>query len=448
MTVECRGRSVPTQIWTLDTTIDGTLISGDSLGQVQFWRDGVWLGSLEQNNNQADVLAVMAVGKDKAFASGVDARVVCLQRNEDHQWVVAQAVRPHTHDVMAMALVDGQTTLVTAGVDNKLCSYRIAEWGRRRPVVTYPWPTRSPVSVGGRRVAMARNQQVDLYKLGDVQNDENFPQVQSSENQIGTIQVGQYVQHVCLGPNAAFLAVQTVYLRIFRIVESKKGAFQPQEIKSLDKPIQNVVTMRFLDNETLVVATASRKLLILKMPRNDSQELTILAEHTQQDELTALPVHSIASFGTEWVATLASEGTRHRAVSVYNIQSDEINLVWTLPDVGSKITALTFLPDGRLAVASEHFTFYLFDVATRSLATWSETAGLPMVMPSEVSTRRDFPVHIGVNPASPSVLFLVSVDRSLRGVYCVEYCVLLAFPSSGRLSPPLDQRLDLRPLGS
>jgi hypothetical protein len=271
--------------------------------------------------------------------------------------------------------------------------------------------------VGGRRIAVARNQQVDLYRLGDVKNDENFPQVQSSEYQIGTIQVGQHVQHVCLGPNAAFLVVQTVYLRIFRLIENKKGVFQPQEIKMLDKPIQDVVAMRFLGNETLVVATASRKLIVLTMPSDDSQELTVLAECAQEDELTVLPVHSIASFGNELIATLASEGNQHRAVSVYRIQSDEITLFWTLPDVGSMITALAFLPDGRLAVACERFSFYLFDVTTRSLATWSETAGLPMVLPPEVSTRRDYPVHIGVNPASPSVLFMVSLDRSSREEY-------------------------------
>lgn len=419
MTVECRGRSVPTQIWSMDVTTDGTLVSGDSLGQVQFWRDGVWLGSLEQNDNQADVLAVIAVGEAQVFASGVDARVVCLRRDSGHQWVVSQAQRPHTHDVMDMALICHQKTLVTAGVDSKLCSYEISKWGRMRPIVTYPWPSRSPVSVGGRRLAMKRQEQVDMYQLNEAKDDLTYPQVQLGEKQIGSILVGQPVEHVCLSPNAEFLSVQTVYLRLFRIGVSKQGAFQPRELATSHDPLQDIVAMRFVDNRTLVVATASRKLIVLSMPEGDEkgQAVSILCSATQE-ETTALPIHSMTSFRAEWFATLASEGNQHRAVAVYRIVADEIVHYWTLPDVGSKITAFAFLSDGTLAVACERFSFYLFDVANRCLTTWSESAGIPMEMPSEIASRRDFPVSIGVNPATPNVLFLVSCLTYPRGLYC------------------------------
>ena len=99
-----------TIVWSLKVLSDHTLISGDSLGHVQFW-DG-YTGSLISSFSQhtADVVALEFNEKENiVFASGVDHKVVMLRLVENgssgqKQWKYCYAHRAHTHDVKCLAI--------------------------------------------------------------------------------------------------------------------------------------------------------------------------------------------------------------------------------------------------------------------------------------------------------------------------------------------------------
>ena len=99
-----------TIVWSLKVLSDHTLISGDSLGHVQFW-DG-YTGSLISSFSQhtADVVALEFNEKENVvFASGVDHKVVMLRLVENgssgqKQWKYCYAHRTHTHDVKCLAI--------------------------------------------------------------------------------------------------------------------------------------------------------------------------------------------------------------------------------------------------------------------------------------------------------------------------------------------------------
>jgi hypothetical protein len=82
------------------TDDDGTitLVTGNSLGQVQFWKaqTGTLQQSVTQSEYKADVLQIVAsADKTKVFASGVDSRVICLEqmRVADLAWKWTTAQR-------------------------------------------------------------------------------------------------------------------------------------------------------------------------------------------------------------------------------------------------------------------------------------------------------------------------------------------------------------------
>lgn len=137
-----RAGGASTVIWTLKVLRDSTVVSGDSLGHVQLWdgsraegAGGVLLSTYRQHVAAVLCLAVNAE-EDKIFASGVDGKVMCLQRTAtgfgtaaidaamesysggapsssssyamaspaDNVWTYTQSHRAHTHDVFSLAV--------------------------------------------------------------------------------------------------------------------------------------------------------------------------------------------------------------------------------------------------------------------------------------------------------------------------------------------------------
>lgn len=105
-----------TVVWALSTLEDGTVVSGDSMGNVKFW-DGEMGTQLQSfKGHKADVLC-LAVGTDGSsiFTSGIDQktvefRQVAVARSRDHdvaanaRWIQSSGRRLHSHDVRAIVV--------------------------------------------------------------------------------------------------------------------------------------------------------------------------------------------------------------------------------------------------------------------------------------------------------------------------------------------------------
>jgi len=216
MTLENRGYTTPTKVWALQVLSDNTVISGDSLGQVQFWDGnvGILTQSFAQNSQMAPVLDLCVDSlEEKVYAAGVDPRVICIeclltgsyasshsgkrqtqqsQSGAMKEWILAHANRPHTHDVRGLAICSVQDStggnscyqwketqsegkpyneplLCSGGVDTKICTYHINSFREKRPRRMFHMPFMSPVSLAKeKRVFSAmKDQSVDLYQLKD-----------------------------------------------------------------------------------------------------------------------------------------------------------------------------------------------------------------------------------------------------------------------------------------
>jgi len=241
MTVETLGRRTATKVWALKALSDGTIVSGDSLGHVHFWdgHSGTLMSKFVQNENRADVLDLAVSSNEcKVFASGVDSRVICIERVPNQapstsvevpaashpsevKWVQSQAQRPHTHDVKSLCICHmkdpigaagaksnakglGRELLCSGGVDTKVCTYLVSKFRQHRAKKVFPWPSSSPVSVANNRrvLALMRSGRIDIYRLGA---NESMPKKSSDppyivdEDKIfmGSIEISSLYNLVC-----------------------------------------------------------------------------------------------------------------------------------------------------------------------------------------------------------------------------------------------------------
>lgn len=94
-------------IWSLSVLKDGSVLAGDSKGHFQVFDGNVGVFTAGYHTHSADILSIVTnEAEDAVFASGVDGKVVCLQRSAGAQWAYAHSHRAHSHDVYALAVCD------------------------------------------------------------------------------------------------------------------------------------------------------------------------------------------------------------------------------------------------------------------------------------------------------------------------------------------------------
>ncbi|RKO91094.1 quinon protein alcohol dehydrogenase-like superfamily [Blyttiomyces helicus] len=194
-----------TIVWDVKILKDGTIVSGESTGNVSFWNweTGTLLHSFKVHG--ADVLCLVAdkAGK-RVFSSGVD-RKICQFRLTDleaasdtasvtgkkkktaqnaNTWVRAGEKRYHSNDVRAMVLIEQRPNdaLVTGGIDTDLIfSTPVADFPFLTQYRMPPFPHSPIISLSrASRLLMCRfSDHVKVWKLGTVlaltQNPRTLP---------------------------------------------------------------------------------------------------------------------------------------------------------------------------------------------------------------------------------------------------------------------------------
>ena len=477
MTIENKGRKDPTKVWTLLLLQDNTLVAGTSLGQVQFWNGetGTLTQTVVQSNSQADVLKIVVNSDEtKLFCSGVDSRVVCLERRKPppptlpqefeselsalvtshistyRPWKMTISQRPHTHDVKSMSIVTSSSnsistpfeTLLTGGLDTKICSYSAASFAQTQPQTWYPWPSAASLfsstacvaDKNPKMVSMQRHDRIELYQLETlaIESKASRPKYLKQDVAqyptsipVGTIQLGEPgddgingekilsasspLQASTLSANGRFLAVSNASSTyVFRLKidadrTSNNGAvrLQPEKLE-LPEIIQNVSASAFLFvNDELYIGDSSddQKVHVLRLTtqHNDEEDencmdmgvengitfdvQTLTIPDTRQSREIMLPIQSIHADG-EFMVT--SCHARENAINIFRRRNNTspFEHFWTLPSLGGGVddrpAAVALLDKKRLAVATYRSHLYVLDIETRSLNEWSKQYGFPI----------------------------------------------------------------------
>ncbi|ETN38418.1 uncharacterized protein HMPREF1541_06453 [Cyphellophora europaea CBS 101466] len=115
-----------TVVWTVKCLPDGTIVSGDSSGELKIW-DAKNLSLTQRlKSHQADILDITASSKgDQIFTFGVDRRTIAYQPlpnpsgQKKRRWAQVMHRRFHDHDVKCAASYEsrGLSVLVSGGMD-------------------------------------------------------------------------------------------------------------------------------------------------------------------------------------------------------------------------------------------------------------------------------------------------------------------------------------------
>ena len=108
-------------VWSVKCLLDGTIVSGDSTGEVRFW-DGTTFTLLQRiKSHKADILALaVSVDGSSIFSGGMDRRTTVYRRMADsgkgkrRRWAEISHQRHHDHDIKAMATFESSDTSVVA----------------------------------------------------------------------------------------------------------------------------------------------------------------------------------------------------------------------------------------------------------------------------------------------------------------------------------------------
>jgi U3 small nucleolar RNA-associated protein 4 len=449
ITVENRGRRSATKIWAIVALKDGTIVSGDSMGNVQFWdaKATTLIQSFEHNPNSADVLDLaVSFEENKVMASGVDSKVICIERVPGtKKWVLSNQQRSHTHDVNSLAMVymsdpsgcclasksKTRELLCSGGIDTKVCSYFIENMKKYRAKVAYKYPTKAPVALScePRIISMMRTDKIDFYQLATHEPVINSVVLDEQQTHLGSvgIQSNFNLMSFDVSNDGKFLAVSHCagsflfslsFLDSFDESGVRTKVVVPKKIPFGSFGNAPYSVIKFGSDGIMACAKVTGEVTVLQLIE-ESDSILVQHIHTFGSEVslskTNFPPSQITiSHDGQWLS-VANNGLGKGAVQVYSIKN-EFKHWWTLPCVEAPVSCIKFLGcdlvQPALAVACNSGVFYLFDVEQRRLSDWSEDLGFPAsnYFPRELSTSPDCPDSIAFNPASPNKFVMVRTE--------------------------------------
>lgn len=241
-------------VWALDCLKDGTIVSGDSAGEVVFW-DGKTYGQLQRlKGHEADILC-LASSEDgnTVFSGGMDRRTVVYTAQQTQgsrkKWAETAHRRFHQHDVKAMARYDssGMSVVVSGGLDTHPILIPLREYGNEFHHTLPYVPQTPPVTGGGGRCIVGWwNNQITIWRVARRKQHEaekgGFMDTTSTPNHRIVAQLAlsgdESIASAAMSPNGALLAVSTsAETKIFNLQPRRTGAQKGTiKIKKLDSP--------------------------------------------------------------------------------------------------------------------------------------------------------------------------------------------------------------------
>jgi len=388
MTVESQ-KGEKTLVWCVLALVNGTIVSGDSLGHVQFW-DGE-VGTLLEGfpSHSADVLAMAAnQAGDVIFAGGVDNQLVqfCLLP-ENKKWIMGEKNRAHTHDIKALAMSPVSNLLVSGGIDTNLITYMITNFPRVHRE-TPPYPNRPIISVSRseKMLCCLLTNKIEIWKLGESFVPDSMDDtptlrrgnlsIMKREQKLLELIVKGMGNIVCcaLSENGSLLALSDSYHFRFYHLAYQATKVVVQRISTREQiGIAHKISFT-ADSKKMLVATYNSYLQIFDVTKPSKFQLLktfSLLDGSVIDPLR--PGRSEIEPGTICSLIVSVDG-RYAAVGdsknrIHVFDTEKVEYHSTLPIFHAAHTTLSFHPTlPLLIVAYASFQFNIFDLTKKTLS--------------------------------------------------------------------------------
>ncbi|XP_036202070.1 U3 small nucleolar RNA-associated protein 4 homolog isoform X11 [Myotis myotis] len=388
-------------IWGVAFLSDGTVISVDSAGKVQFWDSAT--GTLVKTHlvANADVQSIAVSDQEDSFVVGTAEGTVfhfqlvsVTSSSSEKQWVRTKPFQHHTHDVRTVA--HSPTALISGGTDTHLVirplmeKVEVKNYDAALRKITFPHRRLISCSKKRQLLLFQFSHHLDLWRLGS------------------TVATGKHGDTLPLSKDAD-------HLLHLKTKVSKMPAF-----------LRSAVQILFSEDSTkLFVASNQGSLHIIRLLEGSFKHLhTFQAQSGTVESMCLLAV----SPDGNW---LAASGTS-AGVHVYNVKHLKVAgkrsqpLTWalrelhcTVPAYNFPVTALAIAPKtNNLVIAHSDQQIFEYSIPDKQYTEWSRTIqkqGFHYLW-----LQRDTPItHISFHPKRPMHILLHDaymfciIDKSL-----------------------------------
>ena len=349
-------------IWCVKSLADGTVVTGNSFGQVQLW-DGEH-GTLVQafHNHRADVHALaVSEGEDAIFSAGADcqvsmfARIAGAAEGGGAAWSFVDKKRPHSHDVKALALAGG--VLFSGGNDARLLSYAAPRFAKKHPTVLTTLPQRPHLELakaagGAPRLLCQQKECVDIWRIGETEaadiargREGDFVVLREGPLHLARIakKGEEHILVSSVSANGEYVCYSDVYeTRLFRLSSSSETA--TPGISPVDLPLEVTSSCCICfapDSSRLLLANHRAKVFVIDLATGKLAHAFPLASFLHNEDSLALSVSAIVASPCGKRAAIAVQS---RAIVLVDLGTLETHGLCNSP---AAITALAFSRSGK-----------------------------------------------------------------------------------------------------
>ncbi|XP_075393503.1 U3 small nucleolar RNA-associated protein 4 homolog [Tenrec ecaudatus] len=401
-------------IWGVAFLSDGTVISVDSAGKVQFWDSAT--GTLVKSHliANADVQSIAVSDQEDSFVVGTAEGTVfhfqlvsVASNSTEKQWVRTKPFQHHTHDVRAVA--HSPTALISGGTDTHLVIRPLME---KVEVKNYDAALRKITFPHRRLISCSKKKQLllfqfahhlELWRLGATaaagKNGDVLPLSKNADHLLELKTKGpENIICSSVSPCGNWMAYSTASRFFLYRLSYEHDSVSLQRVPKTPAFLRSALQILFSEDSTkLFVASSQGPLHIMQLSEGCFKHV-----HTFQPPSGTVEAMCLLAVSPDghW---LASSGTS-AGVHVYSLK--QLKPHCTVPAYNFPVTALAIAPNtNNLVIAHSDQQVFEYSIPEKQYTEWSRTIqkqGFHYLW-----LQRDTPItHISFHPKRPMHILL------------------------------------------
>uniref|UniRef100_A0A2K5E7B9 U3 small nucleolar RNA-associated protein 4 homolog n=1 Tax=Aotus nancymaae TaxID=37293 RepID=A0A2K5E7B9_AOTNA len=388
-------------VWGVAFLSDGTIISVDSAGKVQFWDSAT--GTLVKSHliANADVQSIAVANQEDSFVVGTAEGTVfhfqlvpVTSNSSEKQWVRTKPFQHHTHDVRTVA--HSPTSLISGGTDTHLVIRPLME---KLEVKNYDAALRKITFPHRRLISCSRKRQLLLFQFA------HHLELWRLGSTVATGKMGDPENIICscISPCGSWIAYSTASRFFLYRLNYEHDNISLKRVSKMPAFLRSALQILFSEDSTkLFVASNQGTLHIVQLSGGSFKHLH--AFQPQSGTVEAMCLLAVSPDGN-W---LAASGT-----------SAGVHLHCTVPAYNFPVTAMAIAPNtNNLVIAHSDQQVFEYSIPDKHYTDWSRTVQKHGF--HHLWLQRDTPItHISFHPKRPMHILLHDaymfciIDKSL-----------------------------------
>ncbi|ETI29031.1 hypothetical protein G647_01484 [Cladophialophora carrionii CBS 160.54] len=241
-------------VWSVKCLPNGTIVSGDSSGELKIWDSKNYSLAQRLSSHKADILDIaFSASGDTIFSVGVDRRTVIYKQVHIHsgtqrtRWAEVAHKRYHQHDVKCAASFESKdlSILVSGGMDTRpvVVPIRRSQTENHRTLPHLPQRSQVSASSASRLFISWWDREIVVYHVAKYQDS---PRDDSSEGAAGphyqnlarlSLQGDESIQHAQISEDGQFIVAATLSsVKLFQLRRTNASGNPGLRSRQIDLP--------------------------------------------------------------------------------------------------------------------------------------------------------------------------------------------------------------------